>query len=353
MVKEKKITIVHPIPNYKQVNTKKGVSQYAEYLSNRGNEVELIVYQNRQQDSESINIKGVNVRIIYTSGIWKIFSIIPILLSSQNDVFITQFFGKKDLVWAPICWIKGIRYCIIADYTPHQNKIPREIYYKTKFKLCILSLFTHVFFVRTTDSREELSAICSKMKTKLHTLPSGIADEYFEIENKTDKPNIIIYVGRLIEDKNVKVLLRAFNEIKNDYGSWELHIAGTGPKDYNIDNNEQIVFRGFLDGRELLDLYAQADILCLPSLHESFSNVLVEAAATETAIISTDVGIAPELLEDAGLLIDKNSVVDTSNKLREYMENADKREKDAVKLRRKAKKFKLSSLASDLEGKIQ
>ena len=350
MTETKNITIVHPISDYKQVNTKKGVSQYARHLSNQGYRVELIVYQDEQQ--ESVNLEGVEICSISASGIGKILAVIPILLFSQSTVFMTQFIGKKDLVWAPICWIRGIKYLIVADYTPHKKETPRGIYYKTKFKLCILSIFNPVFFVRTAGSRDELSSICARVESKLRILPSGVDNAYFEIENKISGSNTLVYIGRLIEDKNVEVLIEAFNNVKDDYSLWELHIAGTGPKEYNMDDEERIVFRGFLQEEELLDLYAQADVLCLPSLHESFSNVLIEAAATETAVISTKVGIAPELLEDAGLFIKKNDVEDTEDKLRKYMQDYEKIEKDAKKLREKAEEFRHSKLVSDIEKEM-
>lgn len=354
MSSTKKITIIHPISNYKQVNTKKGVSQYSKYLSNHGHDVELIVYQTDPKESDAINIEGVTVRSIATTRIWKKILITAlILIFSQSSLVITQFFGKKDLIWAPICRIKGIKYAIIADHTPHQDKIPKGIYYKTKIKLGILSPLIHTFFVRTADSRDELIFIWPQIESKTQILPSGVDDAYFSINNKTHEANTLIYVGRLIDDKNVEILLEAFNEIKDEYSDWELHIAGIGPKNYDIKDRRRIIFRGFLQEEELLELYSQADILCLPSLHESFSNVLLEAAATQTAVVSTKVGIAPELLEEAGLIIEKNDVSDTKTKLSKYMENTKLREKDAKELREKAKRYKLSELSSEIKELIQ
>jgi len=348
------VTILHPISDYKQVNTRKGVSQYAEYLSEKGHNVNLIAYKKDKSKAKNINIEGVNIHIIssnrtYGNRMWRMLNVFLILVRVDTSVFITQFFGTKDLFLSPICWILGVKYMIVADYTPQGQNIPEIKYYKNKLELLVLSQFVHIFYTRTVESRDELCSFCSVINSQVKVLPSGIPDSYFEVNNEWGEQKLLIYVGSIIEDKNVDILINSFNDIKQDFESWSLHIAGDNPNNCDIGDQDRVMYRGFLSEAELLDLYKKADILCLPSLHESFSNVLIEAAATETAIVSTNVGIASELLADAGLIIAKNDFEDTKKKLRLYMENDRKRTEDAKKLRGKAEKYRLSWITEDIE----
>jgi len=138
-----------------------------------------------------------------------------------------------------------------------------------------------------------------------------------------------------------------FNKIKDNYEDWTLEIAGSG-KEYNEIDKEGIRFYGHVETPELIDLYAKAEIFCLPSLHESFGNVLVEAAAAENAIISTDVGVAPELLDSAGLFINKDDCADIAEKLQIYIEDEEKRAADAERLRKNAEEYRIDEVTKTL-----
>ena len=345
---DNKFTILHPIPNYKQVNTRKGVSQYASALAAKGHDVELVIYDSKNSNTEQIDIEGVEIRRIAADGIWRIFSVIPVLLQCKSDVFLTQFFGKKDFIWAPICWLCGIKYTIMFDYTPKGKEISPLLYYLIKLKLIYLSIFVNTFFAKTGRSRNELCSICPSIESQTELLSSGVGDIHFQSKDRRSRKTIM-YAGRLIDDKNVGLLVEAFNQLKDQYEDWVLEIAGDGPQSYNIANTDRIEYRGFLEENELLALYARADVFCLPSLHESFSNVLIEAAAAETAIVSTEVGVAPDLLDKTGVLVDKNNIDSLKDGLEVYMVSPERADQDGQVLRKEAEKYRLSNVVVSLE----
>jgi len=61
---------------------------------------------------------------------------------------------------------------------------------------------------------------------------------------------------------------------------------------------ERINFAGTKYGKELIDYYQAADVFIYTSLYENFGQTLLEAAAASLPIISTPVGIAPEIVSD-------------------------------------------------------
>lgn len=344
-----KILVFHPISGYSKTNTEKGVSQYAKYLSQQGYTVKLAIYED--DSSEGIHIPGVEVDYISVTDGPRLRKTTRYLLTCDTDVILTQyFFEKTHLIWAIIAWIRGIDYHMMVDHTPGIPPLTQSIKFKHKIKLFILSIFAGRLFTKTQQSMDQLVSIYSGIQNKIEVLPSGISDKYFNIENRESKT--VTYVGRLEKDKDVESLLRGFNMVKADHPDWCLEIVGEG-KAYPDINTENVIFRGYLDGEDLLDIYSKSDIFCQPSLHESFSNVLIEAAASETAIISTDVGVASTLLEDNGIIINKNDPVDIADKLDFYMTNPEERRKDASRLREKAESYRLGEVSEIISKHIQ
>ena len=110
-----------------------------------------------------------------------------------------------------------------------------------------------------------------------------------------------LFVGRLIESKGIGVLLQAFRSL----GTGELWIAGDGPLREVIEKaaarDPRIGVLGHLSGDALADVYAQADVLVLPSLYEPWGLVVHEALAHGLAVIVTDQVGAGDDLVDSGI----------------------------------------------------
>lgn len=107
-----------------------------------------------------------------------------------------------------------------------------------------------------------------------------------------------LFVGRLIETKGLDVLLEAFRRL--DAG--ELWIAGDGPLRETVESaatrNPRIRLLGYVDRAALADVYAQADVLVVPSLYEVWGLVVHEGLAYGLPVITTDqVGAADDLID--------------------------------------------------------
>lgn len=118
-----------------------------------------------------------------------------------------------------------------------------------------------------------------------------------------------LFVGRLVEHKNVPVLLRAMKRLCEGGIPINLRIAGDGPLHAELAGmtatlglEDAVEFLGERD--DTAALMAAADFLVLPSLREGLSNVILEAMATGRAVIASAVGGSVELVEpmQTGLL---------------------------------------------------
>ncbi|MGL4635496.1 MAG: glycosyltransferase family 4 protein [Beijerinckiaceae bacterium] len=126
------------------------------------------------------------------------------------------------------------------------------------------------------------------------------------------RPAILTVCG-LYERKGVRALIDAFASLAERRPSAMLYIAGDGPDAQAFRSHasatpfaDRIHFLGFQPRPHLL--MAQADIFVLASRSEPFGLVLAEAREAKAAIVGTNVGGIPEVLEDgaAGILVPPN-----------------------------------------------
>lgn len=147
-------------------------------------------------------------------------------------------------------------------------------------------------------------------------------DEKSEIRNSLKIPfgnKIVIFTGRIVEDKGVKQLLEAYSRMeRNDITLLVIGSSNFGAEtrtkyEEEVDKiisecPKQIVFTGFVHQTLLYKYYAIADIAVMPSMFQDPAPlVCIETQATGTPLIATRVGGIPEYAgENAVILVDKN-----------------------------------------------
>jgi glycosyltransferase involved in cell wall biosynthesis len=100
-----------------------------------------------------------------------------------------------------------------------------------------------------------------------------------------------LFVGQLIERKNVLKLADAFMRFAVDNPDWTLEICGSGPLRNSIPDHKAIIVRDFIQPAQLAGLLRSARALVLPSLEEHWGVVVHEAALSGCLLLlSTAVG---------------------------------------------------------------
>jgi len=140
---------------------------------------------------------------------------------------------------------------------------------------------------------------------KIHVIPNGIdlekidrtkaLDDDLSKEYPLAKENFILYMGRLAPVKGIEYLIEAFKSIRKECTNLKLVIAGSG--DYELylkslaRNTSDILFVGFIRSPNTKKfLYENSLAVVVPSLHETFPLVPLEAMAHRKPVIGTDVG---------------------------------------------------------------
>jgi len=152
-------------------------------------------------------------------------------------------------------------------------------------------------------------------KGNISVIYNPVNEKFFNVK-KEEVANRILFVGGIEQRKGLHILVEAIRIVKHVIPEVRLHIVGgirkkdyykkvyEKTKEYNLSEN--IIFKGVLTDKELIKEYSEAAISILPSEEESQGIVLLEAMATETPIIASNIGGIPYIVTDGstGYLVD-------------------------------------------------
>jgi glycosyltransferase involved in cell wall biosynthesis len=108
---------------------------------------------------------------------------------------------------------------------------------------------------------------------------------------------VLICVGRLAAEKNLDVVVRTFDALRQVLPQTRLVWVGDGPlREALRARCPQAIFAGDRRGEDLAAHYASADMFVFPSLTETFGNVTTEALASGLAVVAYDMAAAGQLI---------------------------------------------------------
>jgi glycosyltransferase involved in cell wall biosynthesis len=148
---------------------------------------------------------------------------------------------------------------------------------------------------------------------KLHMIPNGVNTGKFDAPMDTSlvrklysrhEEKIVLFVGRLVHEKGVHVLLGAAPKILNEMAKVNFVIVGEGgmheylrKEAWDFGVSDHVFFTGFVDCRALIKLYRASDVAVFPSLYEPFGITALEAMAAGTPVVVADTGGLGEIVE--------------------------------------------------------
>jgi alpha-1,6-mannosyltransferase len=137
---------------------------------------------------------------------------------------------------------------------------------------------------------------------------------------------VILYIGRLSQEKDLPVLFEAF-QLLNRQGAYALRIVGDGPlrakTERFVRTTPHVIYAGLVPyGKRLAEMYATADILAVPSRNETFGLTVLEALASGIPVVAINQGGPVNLLyPGVGSLAAPGDPVDFAEKLASVLED--------------------------------
>jgi glycosyltransferase involved in cell wall biosynthesis len=157
-----------------------------------------------------------------------------------------------------------------------------------------------------------------------------------------------LFIGWVIPTKGIAELVEAWSQLKPR--EWRLQIVGPGDAAYRQDLIERfhpdgVEFLGELPHVQAMERMAACDLFVLPSHTEGFPNVVLEAMALGKAIVASDVGAIPEMLEaKCGLLVKPKDVQSLTTVMRSLLNDGNLR----AELGRRARERALANYSIDV-----
>lgn len=154
--------------------------------------------------------------------------------------------------------------------------------------------------------------------------------------NQPSQPALVIgYVGRLVEEKGVEVLLEAASKLN---GPWLMQILGDGPNRARLERmcqwlgiSGRVTFDHRMPSTHLPNYFSGLDVLVLPSItrpnwKEQFGRVLIEAMACDVITLGARSGAIPEVIGEAGLTFAEGDVAELQLHLQRLIDDVSLRE---------------------------
>lgn len=206
---------------------------------------------------------------------------------------------------------------------------PKTAFNSIKRKISLLFYNQSDGFVfQTEDAKAYFNR---RIQSRSIVIANPVDPSFFSVDNNVAKrEHKIVAVGRLTEQKNYPMLIRAFQRVLSDFPDYVLEIFGEGPKKGELEElirqlglNKKVRLMGNTDN--IKQQIRKASLFAMTSNYEGMSNALMEAMALGIPCISTDSsgGGARTLIEDGanGFLIPVNDDETMAKKMSAVLSN--------------------------------
>ena len=222
-------------------------------------------------------------------------------LVAEAAVRVKQAFSKP-LVSTIHATEMGRRSGIHNDYQRTINDVERHLVNQSSEVICCSYYMAY-----------QVSSAFNVHADRLHVIPNGVNAAKFSGEISTtsvkqhyakNRERIVSFVGRLVHEKGVHVLIGAVPKVLAAMPEVNFVIVGEGGmKDYlkkeawDFGVADHVFFAGFVDEKTLVSIYRASAAAVFPSLYEPFGITALEAMAAKTPVIVTDTGGLAEIVD--------------------------------------------------------
>ena len=299
----------------------------ADYFVQQGHQVTLVT-QYRREDEYPLNPKVKRILSQITpeemgssriSNFIRRFQKLRNIWKTEKPDAILVFIGKNNFMALLTAWGLHIPVVVSVRADPNQEYPNRWMRFMARH------LFKKAAGV-ILQTRECMEFFPKAVRQKSVILHNPVNEVFFENPYEGDREHTIVTVGRIDENKNQALLLRAFARIAADYPDYQILLYGKGDQEENLkqlaDNlgiADRVTFAGNVS--DVAGKIKKAGVFVLTSNTEGMPNALIEAMVLGLPVIATDCpcGGPRDLIEDGvnGILTPVGDV----NKMKENLQH--------------------------------
>ncbi len=180
---------------------------------------------------------------------------------------------------------------LFMEYRPDLLPLMHKILSNAKKIIFISKGLKNLFFskIKKVSHHQYLS--------KIEIISNGVDDfwlDNIDLKNDYNKHKKLLFVGRFDTNKNVEKVIKSLIIIKREIPEIQLNLVGGGGGKENVikkmvdDNSDWINYLGYVyDKQKLLEIYRQNNYFVMPSIHETFGLVYIEALSQGLPILYT------------------------------------------------------------------
>jgi len=333
------------------------IRELSRELGNRGHRIDIYTRRHDPQDPQVIEINE-NVRVIHLkagrNGYMHKLDIYPYLsdITMALEDFRTRQGIHYDLIHSHY-WLSGR----VGNWAQNYWKIPHLIMFHTlgavkntsgvgeqEPRLRIAAegqLVQNCDRIITATAREirELERFYEAPAARMQIIPCGVDLNLFRpVDQATARrqlgfdpaEKLLLYVGRLEPEKGIERLLAAIGHLKELPNIKLAVIGGDGHHEpefqrllqlsKELDIRDKVFFAGRVDQQDLPAYYSAANLLVVPSHHESFGMVALEALACGTPVVASDVGAMRSIIieNETGCVVSQADPPGLADKIEAY-----------------------------------
>ena len=285
--------------------------------------VQFVVYLSQLEDALT-GIPQIKQVILPTSNRFiarvKLWMLLP-MVTRRLHIDLVHFTKNLVVDWLPCPYIVTVHDLTTLRFPETQPWI--DIAYWRWIEPVCLRRSNSIIAV-SQDTAEDLIALYRVSPQRVRVIPWAVDDRFLHpieperiqfIRSKYKLPsNYILFIGILAKKKNLRTLLYAIHALHQAGYDNHLVIAGRAYPQSDASGELNLIstlrlehsihYLGEVPDEDLPALYAGARVFVMPSLHEGFGIPCWEAMAVGTPVVASRRGALPEVVGDAGILVD-------------------------------------------------
>lgn len=343
---------------------------FLKYATDARKEYRFILYENQftqlNYQSPNLTTKIIPERSTIT---WDQIILPAHLKADRVDVFLSPYI--KAPVFSPcpfITTIHDLLFLVTPEYTGWRYKLYNELF---KIFGRIISKRAASIITDSEHSKRDVIKIFGIPDKKIHVVLLGVSKEYrrimeVDLIEKVKRAygiegRYLLYIGNFKPHKNLKRLIEAFADVKNEFLDLKLVLGGKKDKYVHLLKDtaeklgimDKVFFTDFIRDEDLPYLYSGAELFIYPSLYEGFGLPVLEAMACSTPVICSNTTSLPEVVGDSGMLIDTGDAKNITSAILTLLKNDKRREILKEKGLERAKGFTADRYSSKILSIIE
>lgn len=340
--------ILHVISSLEVGGAQKLVSDLLPMFSSRGLEVELLVFQDVENNlSKKIKEAGINIKSLNETNYS--FNLIKKLRREISKYDIVHVHLFPTLYWVAIASI-GLKNTKLV-YTEHStsNRRRNKFYFKP-IERFIYSFYSRIISISKQTEQALIEWLSPRNKTPFVVINNGVDIDLYAQKENIIKNNQIIMVSRFVPAKDQETLIKAMSYVNKDLS---LALVGDGE---NLERCKSLSIELGIDKRvkflgscsNVNELLWQSLIGVQSSHWEGFGLTAVEMMAAGLPVIASNVEGLKQVVEGAGVLFKQNDEKELAQEINKLYENIEYRNLVIEKCINRSKDYSISKTVQEI-----